>query len=101
MIAQLLNRQFVIEQMESLRDQLRDDVNRERRGGRGADELEPSDYKEALDYVDDALAKEKRQSSGQPGFEPIAQRRGGEEIAPLDDYAFLSRDPVVSIVQSA
>jgi len=42
-------------------------------------------------------------ASGQPSFQPPpAERRGrGGEPAPLDDFAFISRDPVMSLLQSA
>ena len=101
MIAQLLNRQFVREQMEVIEAQLADDVSRQRAGGADDAPLDQSDYREALAHVDRARDKEQQKSSGQPGFTPDDRRRGGESPAELDDFSFLSRDPTVSIVQSA
>jgi hypothetical protein len=101
MIAQLLNRQFLLEQMESLTQQLSKDVRQERRGGRETEELEPADYREALDHLTKALEKERALSSGQPGYDVAADRRDGDRSAVLDDFSFFSRDPIVSIVQSA
>jgi hypothetical protein len=75
MIAQLLNRQFLLEQMESLTQQLSKDVRQERRGGRETEELEPADYREALDHLTKALEKERALSSGQPGYDVAADRR--------------------------
>lgn len=101
MIAQLLNREFVLDQMNSLVLQLQEDVRQERRGGRDAAELEPTDYKRALEQVTEALAKEAAQSSGQPGYKARSDRRDGDVPTSLDDFSFLSRDAIVSIVQSA
>ncbi len=101
MIAQLLNRQFLLEQMESLTQQLSKDVRQERRGGRETEELYPADYREALDHLTKALEKERALSSGQPGYDVAADRRDGDRSAVLDDFSFFSRDPIVSIVQSA
>jgi hypothetical protein len=101
MIAQILNRQFVLEQMETIQVQLQKDVAEHRIGGVGEFPLEVPDYKRALDHIEDALAKEREVSTGQRGFVPEAQRRDGEKVAELDDFAFLSRDPIVSLVQSA
>jgi Calcineurin-like phosphoesterase len=97
----LLNRQFVLEQMESLTLQLREDVRQERRGGRDTEELEPADYRQALTHLTEALTKEQALSSGQPGYDIASDRRDGEGEAMLDDFSFFSRDPTVSIVQSA
>ena len=101
MIAQILNRQFLLEQMETIQAQLQNDVAEQRTGGVGEVPLEAPDYGYALTHIDEALANERKASTGQPGFDPAAQRRGGETVAELDDFAFLSRDPIMSLVQSA
>jgi Calcineurin-like phosphoesterase len=102
-IAQLLNRDFVIQQLEDIQQQLRGDVDQKREGGPDqAAELGWSDYEAAHDQVETALQKEKSASSGQPGFvPPPPERRGRESSPPLDDFAFISREPVISIAQSA
>ena len=100
MIAQLLNRQFVLEQMEAIRAQLTEDVSQQRYGGAEAS-LEPRDYEGALAHVGHAIDQERRESTGQPSFAPDDRRRDGERPAELEDFAFVSRDPIVSIVQSA
>lgn len=100
MIAQLLNRQFVVEQMEAIEEEMR----RRARSAPAPSESEPADagdYAAALGHLEVSLAKEKQQSSAQPGFEPPPPERRNEQPAELDDFAFFSRDPVVSIVQSA
>ncbi len=99
MIAQLLDRAFVMEQMRALRDALAaPEAPR-----RGAEEtvLPPADRESALGELSTALAAEERASTGQEGYDLPAAERRGEESAPLDAVAFFSRDPVVSIVQSA
>jgi hypothetical protein len=101
MIAQLLNRGFILDQMEAIQTQLEQDVQQQRRGGKDTPQLDLKDYKEALDHIEDALSAEKKKSTGQPGFAPEEQRRRGEKPAELDDFSFFSRDPIVSIVQSA
>jgi hypothetical protein len=100
MIAQLLNREFVVQQMEAVEDELR----RLARSAPVPSESEPAtadDYAVALEHLESSLAREKQGSSGQPGFEPPPPERRSESPAQLDDFAFISRDPVVSILQSA
>ena len=101
MIAQILNRKFMLDQLDDIRTKLREDVAGGREGGPLDPALQPSDYAEALAHVEQALVKEQAQSSGQPGFVPPPPDRRSDWPAELDDYSFLSRDPVVSIVQSA
>jgi hypothetical protein len=107
MIDQVLNRRFVLEQVEDVRAHFeqvaKGDVRRS--GGRapeGAEELAPEDYNAALLELRAAAEREESASSGQPGFEiPPAERRGGETAADIDDTSFFSRDPVISNLQSA
>jgi hypothetical protein len=101
MIAQILNRKFMLDQLDDIRTQLREDVAGRREGRPLDPALQPNDYAEALAHVEQALVKEQAQSSGQPGFVPPPPDRRSDWPAELDDYSFLSRDPVVSIVQSA
>jgi hypothetical protein len=103
LIAQVLNRDFIIGQLEKIEAQLRRDIDQKREGGGpGAAGLDPSDYESAHDHVALALQQEKAVSSGQPGFVPPPPlRRRGQPWPPLDDFVFISRDPIISIAQSA
>jgi Calcineurin-like phosphoesterase len=101
MIAQILNRQFVLDQLETIDRRLRVDAENVRRGRLEAEELELADFEEAVGYVERSLKEEREQSSGQPGFVPKPPERRGKWPALLDDFVFISRDPIISIVQSA
>jgi hypothetical protein len=103
MIAEVLNRGFVLQQLEDIEKRLRTDVDQGREGGRdAAAELAAADYAAAYDHVAIVLEQEKIASSGQTGFVPPApERRGRKPSPPLDDFVFISHDPIVSIVQSA
>jgi hypothetical protein len=101
MISQILNRGFMLEQIEDISQQLRKDVQQKRVGGPADEALEAGDYTTALEFVEVALENERKQSSGQLGFEPPAGERRSDWPADLDDYSFFSHDPIVSIVQSA
>jgi hypothetical protein len=101
MIAQVLNRDFMLAQLNDIQTQLRADVADKRAGGPIESTLQTDDYGEALAQVEQALRGEQEKSSGQPGFVPPPPERRSDWPADLDDYSFLSRDPIVSIVQSA
>ena len=110
MISQVLNRQFVLKQLEDVKVHLeklavlKGEVSRRRSEElpEGAEHLTPDDYKHALESVSQSIAKEQDQSSGQVGFDqPEKERRRGEESAHMDDFSFLSRDYVISNLQSA
>jgi 3',5'-cyclic AMP phosphodiesterase CpdA len=100
MIAQLLNRQFVCEQMKAIREEMRNSV-RAFQASDGSHQVGAADYATAFEQLEVTIAQEDQHSSGQPGFEPPPPERRSEWPADLDDFAFISRDPVVSIVQSA
>jgi hypothetical protein len=100
MIAQFLNRQFVIQQMEAIEEEVRRRARRPPTVS-ASQPANADDYAAARDQLEMSLAREKQQSSGQPGFEPPRPERRSDWPAELDDFAFISRDPVVSIVQSA
>jgi len=105
MIAQVLNRKFVLEQLERVKTQLLEDSASDRRRGEVQAEFEDltqMDREEALKSVNETLAKEQANSSGQPSYQsPPPERRGEPQPAPIDDFSFFSRDPVVSNLQSA
>jgi hypothetical protein len=112
MIAQVLNRDFVLQQLAAVRSALAAAAGEEGRRAAvpagelgplaaGAGELERGDWEEALAAVDGASLQEAAATSGQSAFEmPPADRRG-EEAAPIDDFSFFSRDPVISNLQAA
>jgi hypothetical protein len=105
MIAQVLNRKFVLEQLERVKSQLLEGAEADRRGSEVQAEFEvltQTDREYTLEKVDETLTKERANSSGQPSYKaPPSERRGEPEPAPIDDFSFFSRDPVVSNLQSA
>jgi hypothetical protein len=101
-IAQVLNRDFVLERLNEVQDFLSSPQTDERRTvPGGGPELDSGDAAEALALAEAALASETAGSSGQPGFEPPPAERRGEESAPIDDFSFFSRDAAISNLQSA
>ncbi|HEY0781093.1 MAG TPA: metallophosphoesterase, partial [Thermoanaerobaculia bacterium] len=103
MIAQVLNRQFVLDQLEEVRSFLESEVKDGRRGPADPElpELETEDLQAALDHARGAQAREAAESSGQAGVEPPPPDRRGPEPAPLDDLSFFARDATLSNLQSA
>jgi hypothetical protein len=101
MIAQILNRDFVLEQMAALEDSLAQTADERRDADAPHPELEEADFQRARAALLESLAAEHAASSGQPGFEPEAPERRDELPAPLDDFAFISRDPILGNFQSA
>jgi hypothetical protein len=102
MIAQVLNRQWVREQLEEVERYLSSsEAVERRRGPLTAAEVGPEDLEEALVHVRQALGRETTESSGQPAYEPPIAERLGEQAPPLDDFSFFSRDPVISNLQAA
>ena len=91
MIEQLLNRRFVLEQLDAVRAHLDEPAT-------GLAEADAGDLRRELDA---ASERERRASSGQRGGleRPAAQRRRGK-VPPIDDVAFFSHDPLVSLMQS-
>jgi len=97
MIAQLLNRDFVLEQMRDIHGRL---ASGEPGTVDARRDLAPEDRRDALDALDAALSREQEGSSGQHVADAPADRRG-RVPAPIDDFSFISHDPVVSLFQSA
>jgi hypothetical protein len=112
MITQVLNRDFVLQQLAAVRAELTAGAGEEGRREAtpetamgpvegSAAELEAGDWEEALAAVHAAGLQESVATSGQVAFElPPAERRG-EEPAPIDTSSFFSRDPVISNLQAA
>jgi len=104
MIAQLLNRAVTVDNgrmIQSVLSQLVTDFDDpEVRAGVAAG-LELEDLTAALTMASESVEREERESSGQHGFEPDIAERRGAEVAPLDDFSFFSRDPVINNIQSA
>jgi hypothetical protein len=97
-IAQFLNRDVVLNQLRQIEDVTRFDRDKAAAAG------EPVDDHDLVLHELDAAAQRETTSSGQSSFNPPADdRRGsGSSVAPpMDDYVFISRDPIVSLLQSA
>lgn len=95
MIAQILNRQFMLDQMELVLAALPRLISEESRRGPDAE-----NFTEAATELTAAHEREVTKSSGQQGYDDTDARRG--QAPPLlDDMVFLSHDPVVSVFQSA
>lgn len=89
MIAQLLNRAFVLERLAVVRDHLAQ---------------QPGEFPELMQAIRETQDTEEARSSGQRGGlepPPAAERRGNQGVADIDDTAFFSRSPLVSLMQSA
>ncbi len=97
MIAEYLNRDVVLDQLREIREDLESQVERAHAGGGIA---KPED----VQLLEDLLTTEAREvatSSGQLAYDPPVADRRGEQAAPLDDYSFFSREPIISLLQSA
>lgn len=98
MINQLLNRDFVLDQLRQVQRYMTLPASERRRGAAvppEANQVSEEDRQLALADVETSLAAENVESSGQS---PLFGRRGGDP--PLDDWSFLSRDPVISNLQT-
>lgn len=105
MIREVLNRAFVLDQLRQVRRHLEAEAEEDRRSGDELpavdDQLDDTDYQDALEAARAAEAREDAETSGQPAFDRPDDDRRGDETDSLDDHAFFSRDPVVSNLQSA
>jgi hypothetical protein len=103
MIADVLNRQFVLDRLEEVKDGLEMGALDPRRGGEAAPDAEglsEDDFREALAELERAESEERAGSSGQTGFDaPASDRRA--DAPDLDSVAFISHNAVLSHVQSA
>jgi Calcineurin-like phosphoesterase len=101
MIADVLSRDFVLEQLKLVQTQLKKDSAGRDGGGPGAEDVGGSDYARAAELVDRTVEKEEAAPSGPKDDGPPPAARRGDAPAPIDQTSFMSSDPVVSIVQSA
>jgi hypothetical protein len=102
MIAQILNRDTVLEKMREVRDDMADPDRRRSAAPlpAEAEDLTEDEIREALQELDAALSREDQASSGQPMPTADPGRRGEGERT-LDALVFISRDPIVSLFQTA
>ncbi|MGN8544839.1 hypothetical protein ACQPTN_07585 [Bradyrhizobium sp. 13971] len=102
MIREVLNREFVLAQMDTVLAELKKRASA-RRGGTASDHepvVEKQEYSNAVSDVEAAKGREQGRSSGATGFQARPRQRG-QASASLDETCFISSDPVVSITQSA
>ncbi|MGY4199087.1 metallophosphoesterase family protein [Bradyrhizobium sp. USDA 4520] len=101
MIAEVLDRDFVLKQLEIVRDFLGGG------GRRGGDvdtppvQVSDDDLKAAAAEIDRSLAAEAAAPSGPRASDIPPSGRRGDDPSPLANRAFISSDPVLSITQSA
>lgn len=95
MIADFLNRDVVLGQLSDVRAAVAAEIAEQQ-----PDDLTLSDKQGLLAELDAADERERASSSGQPGYDPTDGRRG-TSAAPLDSFSYFSRDPVISLLQSA
>ncbi|MCP3961132.1 MAG: hypothetical protein GY719_25075 [bacterium] len=104
MITDLLNRNFVLEQLGEVRRYLETQATSTSRsltlGPEGSETLTADDFAAAADMARDALVAEATETSGQQSFDPPPTTRRGFPQPSIDDRSFMSRDPVVSVFQS-
>jgi hypothetical protein len=108
MIAQVLNRDFVLKQAAAIRTGLAGAVAERQRPGHersGLDELSDAELGELigeLGVVDDELGAEavQEQEGGGEAYEVRGMGAALGGAPPKDDYAFLPRSPLLSIVQT-
>jgi len=95
-IAQFLNRDVVVNQLQQIEEVTRFDRDKAMAAG------EPADDHELVLQELQAVREREKTSSGQPSFDPPQDdRRGTSLVPPIDDYVFISRDPIISLLQSA
>jgi hypothetical protein len=104
MIDDLLNRQFVLDQANRIREHLEENPEPARTRGvrapEGTEEVDEEDRRSAAAMLASSLTAEQRQSSGQRGFAGPSATRGIEQ-PDIDEVSFFSRNETLSNVQSA
>ena len=104
MIADILNRNFVLEQLAVVQEHLEAQASPTNRsliaGPEGTEELTATDFATAASMVSDAMASEAEETSGQPGLAAPVTSRSALAEPSIDDRSYFSRDPVISVFQS-
>lgn len=98
MIAQILNREFVLQQLDDVVKEL--GTLKTKHGvplRKDFPEVDDQSITALHEAAAATIEREKKESSGQPG--DASELRSG--AAPIDDFSFVSRDPLVSNLQSA
>ena len=101
MIAQVLNKTFVLEQLKAVRSELEQGPPDDRRGDNDLPfDHSPEDYQAAADALRQAAALA---AVTDPSPVDSVERRGMgvPGSAPLEDFAFIVEDPAISLLQSA
>jgi hypothetical protein len=88
MIEQILNRQFILEQLQAVSSSI------------ATGNLSEAQSRALVEELGKLLKTETENTSGQATFDVESERRGSDTPV-LDDVSFFSRDPVVSNFQSA
>lgn len=102
MIAEVLSRRYVLEQLQQVEQHLQilSSQNEKRQGFLATyPGVAPEHVSLTLDSLQQAHAREIKR--GQPGSVPAAREQLIAPAAPVDDRSFFSRDPIISIFQSA
>ena len=103
MISEVLNRDFVLAQMDDILQELkkRASPRRGRAPSEHGPEVDSDAYAQAVEEVESTIRSETTRSSGPTSFEAPSARRGGAPAISLDESCFFSSDPIISITQSA
>jgi calcineurin-like phosphoesterase family protein len=97
MIAQFLNRSVVLQQLSELRESL--ELDRKERSHTSP----PTEEEALLAELIAAEARERDLAADPPAEDPIEEddRRGDRLPAPIQDFAYVSREPIIGLLQSA
>lgn len=100
MIAQILNRRFVLDQLHLVQSELA------AQAAKPQEKVLPQnvpheDVREANNLLEKAREQEDKASSGQKGYDDDPEARRGDEPAPIDDSVYISSEPIIGLLQSA
>jgi hypothetical protein len=98
-IAEFLNRGVVLGELTRMQADLHSQLTQAATAGAAPSPAEA----ELATLLQATIAREQATPSGQEGFEPPKSERRDPKLraAPLEDFVFLSRDPIMSSMQSA
>jgi hypothetical protein len=101
-IAQLLNRRFVLDQLQLVQNELSKATTDRRTGGEPPGVTVPQEHIAlAAEELEAARKREETRSTGQKSYDDDPDARRGAEPPPIDDSVFISSDPVISLLQSS